>query len=146
MAGYTLSDFDYRLPPELIAQVPAVERTGSRLLHVDGGALTDHTFTDLPQLIARGDLVVFNDTRVVKARLHAVRPTGGKVELLLERALGADEGIFQLRASHPPKPGGELLLPDGAVAVEGYGRYVKLDMVTLGGFDPVGEEWYVRPD
>jgi len=128
MTRYTLSDFDYRLPPELIAQAPAVERTGSRLLHVDGRALTDHAFTDLPQLIARGDLVVFNDTRVVKARLHAVRPTGGKVELLLERALGADEGIFQLRASHPPKPGGELLLPDGVRATvrERDGRFVRL--------------------
>ena len=128
MDRYTLSDFDYALPPELIAQTPAVERTGSRLLHVDGSALSDHAFADLTRLLARGDLVVFNDTRVVNARLHAVRPTGGKVELLLERALGADEGIFQLRASHPPKTGGELLLPDGVRATvrERDGRFFRL--------------------
>ena len=86
MRRYTLSDFDYALPSDLIAQVPAAERGGSRLLHVDGNVLADLTFGDLPRLLARGDLVVFNDTRVIKARLRASRPTGGKVELLYERA------------------------------------------------------------
>jgi S-adenosylmethionine:tRNA ribosyltransferase-isomerase len=116
MARYTLSDFDYALPPQLIAQTPAPRRSGSRLLHVDGGTLADFAFADLERLLARGDLVVFNDTRVVKARLFAVRPTGGKVELLLERAVSSDEAIFQLRASHPPGAGGELSLPGGARA------------------------------
>jgi len=116
MDRYSLSDFDYALPAELIAQTPAAERTGSRLLHVDGATLADRAFVDLPRLLARGDLALFNDTRVVKARLHALRPTGGKVELLLERAIAADEAVFQLRASHPPKPGGELRLPDGVRA------------------------------
>jgi S-adenosylmethionine:tRNA ribosyltransferase-isomerase len=116
MSRYTLSDFDYALPSHLIAQVPSAERTGSRLLHVSGSTLADLAFADLPRLLARGDLLVFNDTRVIKARLHAARPTGGKVELLLERALAQNEAIFQLRASHPPREGGMLLLPGEARA------------------------------
>lgn len=128
MPHYTLSDFDYALPTELIAQVPVAERASSRLLHVDGLALADLPFVDLPRQLARGDLLVMNDTRVIKARLHALRPTGGRVELLLERALGADEAVFQLRASHPPRPGGVLLLPGDARAtvVEREGRYFRL--------------------
>jgi len=128
MTRYSLSDFDYALPHELIAQTPAPERTGSRLLHVSGAALADLAITDLPRLFARGDLVVYNDTRVIKSRLGALRPTGGKVELLLERALGEHEAVFQLRASHPPHPGGVLLLPGGARAtvVERDGRFVRL--------------------
>jgi len=115
--SFTLSDFDYALPQDLIAQAPAAARTGSRLLHVAGSALADLRFADLAQLVARGDLMVFNDTRVVRARVSALRPTGGKVELLLERALGANEALFQLRASHPPRPGGAVLLPGGARAI-----------------------------
>jgi S-adenosylmethionine:tRNA ribosyltransferase-isomerase len=125
---FTLSDFAYTLPPELIAQSPASERTGSRLLHVAGSTLTDLRFVDLPRLIARGDLMVYNDTRVVKARVSALRPTGGRVELLLERTLGANEALFQLRASHPPRPGGALLLPGDvrATVVERDGRFFHL--------------------
>ena len=128
MKRYTLSDFDYALPPELIAQTPTPSRTGSRLLHVAGADLVDRAFTDLPGLLARGDLVVFNDTRVIKARLRASRPTGGKVELLLERAVAVDEAVFQLRASHPPKPGGELRLPGGvrAIVLARDGRFFRL--------------------
>ncbi len=111
-----LSDFDYPLPAELIAQTPAAERTGSRLLHVDGAALADLAFADLPRLIASDDLVVFNDTRVIKSRLAATKPTGGKVELLLERVLGPCDALFQLRASHPPGIGGTLALAGGARA------------------------------
>jgi S-adenosylmethionine:tRNA ribosyltransferase-isomerase len=116
MPRYTLRDFDYTLPRELIAQVPARERTGSRLLHVDGAKLSDLPYTALPSLLAAGDLLVFNDTRVIRSRLAATKPSGGRVELLLERVLGRDEALFQLRASHPPKPGGVLLLADGARA------------------------------
>ena len=116
MPRYTLRDFDYTLPRELIAQVPARERTGSRLLHVDGAKLSDLPYTALPSLLAAGDLLVFNDTRVVRSRLAATKPSGGRVELLLERVLGRDEALFQLRASHPPKPGGVLLLADGVRA------------------------------
>ncbi len=128
MAQFALSDFDYALPTELIAQRPAAERRGSRLLHVDGSAFADLAFADLPRLVMPGDLVVFNDTRVIKARLFAARPTGGKVELLLERVLGSDEAVFQLRASHPPHPGGSLLLPGDARAIvtERDGRFVRL--------------------
>src|SRR5206468_267774 len=100
----------YTLPPELIAQSPASERTGSRLLRVAGRRLSDLRFSDLPRLLVHGDLMVLNDTRVVKARVHALRPTGGRVELLLERIVGANEAVFQLRASHPPRAGGVLLL------------------------------------
>src|SRR5204862_2817072 len=111
MAGYTLRDFDYVLPQELIAQTPAAARASSRLLHVDGTALEDLAFADFPRLVAQNDLLVFNDTRVIKARVRARRPSGGRVELLLEREVAPDEAVFQLRASHPPKPGGKLLLP-----------------------------------
>ena len=128
MARYTLRDFDYALPRELIAQVPARERTGSRLLHVDGAMLADLAFTDLPSLIAAGDLLVFNDTRVVKSRLAAAKPSGGRVELLLERIIGRDEALFQLRASHPPKAGGVLLLAEGvrATVVDRADRFFRL--------------------
>ena len=135
--SFTLSDFDYALPPELVAQSPAGERSGSRLLHVAGSTLVDLRFVDLPRLIARGDLMVFNDTRVVKARVSAVRPTGGKVELLLERAVGANEAVFQLRASHPPRPGGVLLLPGGvrATVVERDGRFFRLHLEGVESID-----------
>jgi S-adenosylmethionine:tRNA ribosyltransferase-isomerase len=111
-----ISDFDYVLPRELIAQVPATERTGSRLLHVEGNALADLAFKDLPRRVDAGDLLVFNDTRVIKSRLAAAKPTGGKVELLLERVLGPHEGLFQIRASHAPKAGATLELPGGVRA------------------------------
>ncbi len=117
MPRYTLRDFDYTLPRELIAQAPSRERTGSRLLHVAGATLADLAYTDLPSLLAPGDLLVFNDTRVIRSRLAATKPSGGRVELLLERMLGRDEALFQLRASHPPKAGGVLLLADGVRAI-----------------------------
>jgi S-adenosylmethionine:tRNA ribosyltransferase-isomerase len=134
MRACTLSDFDYDLPPELIAQTPAVRRSDSRLLHVDGPVREDLAFSDFPRLVDHRDLVVFNDTRVIKARLHARRPTGGRVELLLERALSADEALFQLRASHPPNPGGTLLLPGDARAtvVARDGRYFHLKLAGTG--------------
>lgn len=117
MPRYALKDFDYRLPRELIAQAPAPTRTGSRLLHVEGKTLTDHPFADLPRLIASHDLLVFNDTRVIKSRIKATKPTGGQVELLLERITGPRQALFQLRASHPPHIGGVIDLPGGAHAV-----------------------------
>ena len=130
----TLSDFDYELPPELIAQTPAVRRSDSRLLHVDRNVCEDLAFSDFSQLVDHRDLVVFNDTRVIKARLHARRPTGGRVELLLERELSSHEALFQLRASHPPKPGGTLLLPGDAKAsvVAREGRHFHLNLTGTG--------------
>jgi S-adenosylmethionine:tRNA ribosyltransferase-isomerase len=116
MPAHTLADFSFDLPPELIAQVPTATRSGSRMLHVAGARLTDRMFAELPELLRDGDLVVFNDTRVINARVHARKPTGGRVELLVERILGPDEAQVQLRASHALKPGAVLLLPGGAGA------------------------------
>jgi len=116
MRSYGLSDFDYALPPELIAQTPAPERTASRLLHVDGNERADLSFADLRRLLDPADLLVLNDTRVIKSRLHAMKPSGGKVELLLERIVGTHEALFQLRASHPPRVGGVVILPGKAEA------------------------------
>ena len=111
-----LSDFDYVLPPELIAQAPPARRRDSRLLHVSPTTLRDLAFADLPSQVAPGDLMVFNDTRVIRARVFGRRPSGGRVELLLERITGDDEAWVQLRASHPPKPGGTIELAAGARA------------------------------
>jgi S-adenosylmethionine:tRNA ribosyltransferase-isomerase len=113
-----LADFDYALPAELIAQQPAKQRGASRLLHLDGatGALADRAFADLPQLVEARDTVVLNDTRVIKARLHGTRQSGGRVEFFVERVLGGHEALGLMRSSHPPKPGTRLSLGDGAAA------------------------------
>jgi S-adenosylmethionine:tRNA ribosyltransferase-isomerase len=113
------SEFHYDLPRELIAQAPLAQRSASRLLVLDGatGAIEDRRFVDLPELLRAGDLLVFNDTRVLPARLNGQRsPSGGRVELLLERVLGRRRVLAQLRASHMPKVGGEIELPGGARA------------------------------
>ena len=86
--SFTLSDFDFTLPEDLIAQHPAPERSGSRLLDGTGAKPVDRIFRELPSLLRAGDLVVFNDTKVIKARLFGAKPTGGKLELLVERVLG----------------------------------------------------------
>jgi S-adenosylmethionine:tRNA ribosyltransferase-isomerase len=114
-----LEDFSYHLPPELIAQAPPAERSASRLLVVDGvsGALSDCAVRDLPQLLARGDLFVLNDTRVVAARLMGTKPSGGRVEILLERALTGHEALAQLSASKPIRAGLEVLTAGGPVRV-----------------------------
>jgi S-adenosylmethionine:tRNA ribosyltransferase-isomerase len=106
----TVDDFDFPLPPELIAQHPAAERTGSRLLHVCGERLADRQFAELPGLVRAGDLLVFNDTRVIKARFFGQKDTGGQVEVLLERIIDATHAIAQVRASKSPKPGTKLTL------------------------------------
>ena len=106
---HTLADFDFALPPELIAQHPAAERSASRLL--DGRARTpaDRRFRDLPGLLRPGDLLVFNDTRVIKARLFGEKVgSGGTVQALVERVLPGREVLVQLRASKSPKPGSRL--------------------------------------
>jgi S-adenosylmethionine:tRNA ribosyltransferase-isomerase len=108
----SIDDFDFPLPPELIAQHPAVERTGSRLLHVGGRQLGDRRFAELPGLLAAGDLLVFNDTRVIKARFFGVKETGGRVEVMLERIVDATHAIAQIRASKSPRPGTWLKLAD----------------------------------
>lgn len=113
---HTLDDFDYDLPAELIAQAPAEARTGSRLLHVDGLRLEDLRFAELGSLVGDDDLLVFNDTRVINARVRGRKPTGGDVEMLIERVIGDDIAIVLLRASHPPRTGGTIEFPTGARA------------------------------
>jgi S-adenosylmethionine:tRNA ribosyltransferase-isomerase len=112
-------DFSYELPPELIAQAPLAERSASRLLVLAGetGAIQDRAIRDLPELLTPGDLLVFNDTRVVAARIVGAKPTGGRVEIFLERALDGNAALVQLRASKAIRPGLEILTPGGTVRV-----------------------------
>ena len=109
------TDFHYDLPAELIAQAPLTERSASRLLKFDkhSGALSDHFFKELPDLLNAGDLLVFNNTRVIPARLFAHKSTGGKIEILVERLLGEQECLAQVRASKAPREGGILVLENG---------------------------------
>jgi S-adenosylmethionine:tRNA ribosyltransferase-isomerase len=129
---YSLSDFDYLLPRELIAQTPAISRSASRLLHVGGAKLADRAFLDLPELLAPGDLFVFNDTKVIRSRLRGRKETGGKVELLLERIVADDEAWMQLSASHPPPVGASIALDGGASAtvLDRSGRFFRLRLVA----------------
>lgn len=108
--AFSLSDFDFALPPELIAQHPASERTASRLLDGRTWPPTDRIFKDLPSLLKAGDLLVFNNTQVIKARLFGQKATGGQVEILVERVLQNQEVWAHLRASKSPKPGACLRL------------------------------------
>ncbi len=113
--SFTVSDFDFDLPPELIAQHPAPERSGSRLL--DGTAATpvDRVFRDLPTLLRAGDLLVFNDTRVVKARLFGEKASGGKLEMLVERVLPHNnEVVVHLKVSKKPPAGATLYMAGGS--------------------------------
>lgn len=103
-----LSEFDYELPPELIAQHPLPERSASRLLDARGPALADRAFRDLADLLRPEDLLVFNDTRVIKARLFGQKDSGGRVELLVERLLDEHRAVAQVRASHVPQIGGRI--------------------------------------
>ena len=114
------SDFSYDLPRELIAQYPARRRTGSRLLVVDQDrGLSDRQFGDFPLLLRENDLLVFNDTRVMAARLYGHKETGGKVEILLERLLPENRALAQIRASKSPKAGSRILVGDVGLVVEG---------------------------
>ena len=121
--AYTLADFDFQLPPELIAQHPAPQRSASRLLDGRGVLPIDRVFRELPSLLLPGDLLVFNDTQVIKARLFGEKPaTGGAVEALVERILPNHEVLAHLRASKAPKPGGTIAFADGAFEAEVLGR------------------------
>jgi len=127
--GLFIEDFDYRLPSELIAQRPSDARTASRLLRVGADTLINHRFADLPQLIEPGDLLVFNDTRVIKARLFGRKETGGQIEVLIERVLSDHEALAQVHAGRAAKPGSTLQLAAG------------LDVRVLG---RVGEFYHLR--
>ena len=109
---YSLSDFDFDLPPERIAQLPLPNRSASRLLQVDGDVLIDRHFADIVEQLAPGDLLVMNDTRVLKARFFGVKETGGNVEVLVERVLDNRTVLAQVRASKSPKPGNKIRLAD----------------------------------
>ncbi|MFL9926942.1 tRNA preQ1(34) S-adenosylmethionine ribosyltransferase-isomerase QueA [Herbaspirillum lusitanum] len=116
---YSLSDFDFELPPELIAQTPLTERSGSRLLQVDGAQLSDRRFSDILELLNPGDLLVFNDTRVLKARFFGVKETGGKIEALVERVLDTHTVLAQVRASKSPPAGTRIRLADAFDVIVG---------------------------
>ncbi len=109
---YSLSDFDFELPQELIAQVPLPQRSASRLLHVEPQQLMDRAFADIVDLLQPGDLLVFNDTKVLKARFYGIKATGGKVEALVERVLDTRTVLAQVRASKSPPAGTTLRLAD----------------------------------
>jgi S-adenosylmethionine:tRNA ribosyltransferase-isomerase len=112
------SDFHFDLPDDLIAQSPLAERSASRLLVVDApnDRLDDKRFVDLVDLLAAGDLLVFNDTRVIPARLYGRKETGGAVEILIERITGMHEARAQLGVSKKPKAGARIALADGSAA------------------------------
>ena len=120
-------EFDFALPERLIAQHPPERRGASSLLHVHAGMLEDYRFADLLQLVGPDDVLVLNDTRVIKARLFGSKDSGGKVEVLVERVLNEHEALAQVRASHAPKAGSRLLL-----AAEG--------SLRSSGAPPAGEE------
>ena len=109
------TDFCYDLPQHLIAQAPLPERSASRLLKLDGdsGTVEDWMFANLPKLLKPGDLLVFNDTRVIPARLFGQKATGGKIEILIERLQDSRHALAHIRASKPPKPGTDLILDGG---------------------------------
>jgi S-adenosylmethionine:tRNA ribosyltransferase-isomerase len=115
-----VSEFDYELPPELVAQQPLPQRSESRLLRLDAksGEISDLVFSDFPTLVDERDVVVLNDTRVLKARLAGRKASGGKVELFIERMLGRHEALALIRASHAPAVGSEILIHDLPVKVQ----------------------------
>ena len=128
---FTLADFDFELPPELIAQHPPAQRSGSRLLDARAPVAIDRQFTDLPELLEPGDLLVFNDTKVVKARLFGQKASGGRLELLIERVLSPDaesghEVAAHLRVSKKPLPGAVMHM-DGGFTATLLGRWPNTD-------------------
>ena len=127
---FTLSDFDYALPPELIAQFPLAERSASRLLDGRADGPQDRVFSELPSLLQPCDLLVFNNTKVLNARLRAVKTSGGVVEVLVERLLSPTLALTQLRASHAPRPGTRIVIA-GRHAAEVVGRDERFFRVQL---------------
>ena len=117
-APMRISDFNYELPDELIARYPTAQRRGSRLLEV-GSDVSDRQFSDLPTLLRAGDLLVFNDTKVIPARLHGHKESGGRVEILIERITGDTTALAHIRASKSPQLGGKLLVDNNVVTVTG---------------------------
>ena len=128
MRPYTLSDFDFTLPEALIAQHPAPERSSSRLLDGSSPQAQDRIFRELPSLLRAGDLLVFNDTKVLKARLFGEKASGGKVELLVERVLTGNQVAAHMRVSKKPEPGATIsLVGDGGFRATLLGRWPDAD-------------------
>ena len=117
-----LSEFEYDLPQELIAQFPSVERSASRLLVVESSGLLPSSIARFSDLLLDGDVLVFNDTKVVKARLSGKKLTGGKAEILLERSVGKGEALCQMKVSKPIAPGGFIEIADVDRKIEVLGR------------------------
>jgi S-adenosylmethionine:tRNA ribosyltransferase-isomerase len=130
------SDFAFTLPERLIAKYPTAERTASRLLHLNGktGRVAHHQFVDMLDLVEEGDLLIFNNTRVIPARLFGQKSTGGRVEILIERMLDDQRALAHIRSSKSPKPGAKLIL-EGGVEVTMVGRHDALFELEF----PVGE-------
>ena len=137
LPNFTLADFDFELPAELIAQHPAAERSASRLLDATGAEPVDRIFRELPGLLEPGDLLVFNDTRVIKARLLGAKASGGAVEALVERVLPDHEVLAHLRASKSPKPGSTVRFASG----DGSSSF---DAEVLGRGGPDGSLFHLR--
>jgi S-adenosylmethionine:tRNA ribosyltransferase-isomerase len=135
---HSIDHYDYALPEELIAQHPGETRAASRLLCLSGGALADRRFSDLPRLLSPGDLLVLNDSRVIKARLFGAKETGGRLEVLVERVLSEHEVLAQVRASKPPKPGSTVRLAD-AIEVRVLEREGEFYRLRFPGGAPVSE-------
>jgi S-adenosylmethionine:tRNA ribosyltransferase-isomerase len=138
-----LSDFDYELPDELIAQYPVEQRSHSRMLHLDGanganganGEIADRQFWDLLSLLRVGDLLVFNNTRVMAARLHGQKSTGGKVEILIERVIEPTRCLAHVRASKSPKVGSMLLVENAQITmVARHDNLFELQLNSVGDF------------
>ena len=131
MRAMRIEEFDYELPQDLIAQFPAAQRSASRLLHLDGAtaSYTDYFTVDLPLLLRSGDLLVFNDTKVMKARLQGVKESGGKVEALVERIVSPRRALTMLRTSHTPRPGQRIQFGNLAHAtmIERQGNFFLLE-------------------
>lgn len=132
-----IADFDYELPDELIARYPAADRRGSRLLEL-GDAIHDRAFGEFPSMLRPGDLLVFNNTRVIKARLSGHKKTGGRIEVLIERVLAGDRAFAQVRASHPPREGTVLVLA-GTVEATVLGRQGEFFLLRFDDCDDVLE-------
>jgi S-adenosylmethionine:tRNA ribosyltransferase-isomerase len=132
---YSLSDFDFDLPEERIAQVPLLERSASRLLQLDGDRITDRRFADILDQLQPGDVLVMNNTRVLKARFFGQKESGGQVEVLVERVLDNRTVLAQVRASKSPKPGTRIRLADAfdVTAGERAGEFFTLHFPEQGG-------------
>ena len=126
---YSLSDFDFDLPEARIAQVPLPDRSASRLLQLDGDRITDRHFADIVDQLQAGDVLVMNNTRVLKARFFGQKESGGQVEVLVERVLDNRTVLAQVRASKSPKPGNRIRLADAFDVTTGH--CIARESVTL---------------